>query len=208
MTRTTARLALLLSALVFSGHAWADANAELKAAYAKFIAATSFRATMTDLDTGKAVNQIEFVAPDRFAITMAQGMRQIIIGRTLHMDIGGRTMTMALPESIDPSQYRNQKALDDLAAGLAVTRRPDAAVEGEAAKVYQVDSTTDGKPTSTLTWVSKASGLPIQIRTTGGEETKYRYQIRYRDFNDPSIVIKAPGAPAKPAAPAAKPRTP
>lgn len=206
MTRTTARLAFLLAALLLAGPASADARADLKAAYGKFIAATSFRAAMTDLDTGRTINQIEFVAPDRFAITLEGGMRQVVIGRTMHMNIGGRTMSMPLPEQIDPSQYRNQKALDDLTKDIAVTLRPDAGEAGEPARVFHFASVADGKPTQTLTWVSKASGLPIQIQTNGGsEDKKYRYQIRYRDFNDPSIVITAPGAPA---ARAAKPRTP
>jgi outer membrane lipoprotein-sorting protein len=201
MTRTTARLALFLAALLLAEPASADARADLKAAYEKSLAATSFRASMTDLDTGRTINQIEFVAPDRFAITMEGGMRQVVIGRTMHMNIGGRTISMPLPEQIDPSQYRNQKALDDLTKDIVVTRRPDASDAGELASVFHFASTVEGKPTETLTWVSKASGLPIQIQTTGGDESKkYRYQIRYRDYNDPSIVITAPGVPAATAA--------
>ncbi len=195
MKPTTATLALLLGSLVLAGPAHADASAELKAAYGKFIQATSFRATMTDLETGKVVNRIEFVAPDRYAITPegAGGMRQLVIGRTMHMDIGGRTMAIPLPEQANPSQYRNQKAIDELAAGIAVTTRTDADVDGDPAKVYHFVSNTDGKPVESLTFASKASGLPIQIQTTGGGgRTKFRYQIRYSDFNDPSIVIQAP----------------
>lgn len=192
MTRTSARLALLVFALACPALAWADAHAELKAAYTKFIAAKSFRAAMTDLETGKAVNQVEFVAPDRFAISTEGGLRQVIIGRTMYLNIGGRSMAVPLPEQIDPSQYRNQKALDELAAGIVVTRRPDSAEAGEPATVYHFVSTAEGEPVETLTWVSKASGLPLQIQTTGGKETKFRYQIRYRDYDDPTIVIVAP----------------
>ncbi len=191
--RTAATLALLSGLLAFAGPAHADANAELKTAYGKFIQATSFRADMTDLDSGKSVNQVEFVAPDRFAITMDAGMRQVIIGRTMHMDLGGRTMSMALPASIDPGQYRNQKTVDDLAAGVTVTRREDSSEAGEPARVYHFISQADGTPVESLTFVSKASGLPIQVLTTGGKgKGKFRYQIRYRDFNDPGIVIQAP----------------
>jgi hypothetical protein len=194
MKSSLAAFAVLLGSLVLAGPAHADANAELKAAYGKFIAATSFRATMTDLDSGKVVNTIEFVAPDRYAITPAgTDMRQLVIGRTMHMDIGGRTMAIPLPAQADPSQYRNQKALDELSAGIAVTQRDDDSSAGEPAKVYHFVSNTDGKPVESLTFVSKASGLPIQIQTTGSSgKTKFRYQIRYSDFNDPSIQIQAP----------------
>lgn len=188
----TATLALLAGSLAFAGAARADANDELMAAYQKFVQASSFRASMTDLDTGKAVNQVEFVAPDRFAISMEGGMRQVIIGRTMHMNLGGRTMSIPLPASIDPSQYRNQKALDELAAGVVVSRRDDGAVAGEPARVYHFVSKDQGKPVQTLTWVSKASGLPLQVQTDGGDGSgKFRYQIRYSDYNDPSIVIDA-----------------
>ena len=194
MKPTTAALALLLGSLAFAGPAHADASADLKAAYGKFIQATSFRATMTDLDTGKEVNQIEFVAPDRYAITpTGTGMRQLIIGRTMHMDLGGRTMAIPLPAKADPSQYRNQKALDELAAGIAVTQRDDSTEAGEPARVYHFISNTYGKPVETLTFVSKASGLPIQIQSSGSAgKDKFRYQIRYSHFNDPAIVINAP----------------
>lgn len=194
MKTTAATLALLLGSLAVAGPAHADASADLKAAYGKFIQATSFRATMTDLDSGKEVNQIEFVAPDRYAISpTGTGMRQLIIGRTMHMDVGGRTLAIPLPEQANPSQYRNQKALDELAAGIAVQQRDDAVVAGEPAKVYHFVSNTDGKPVESLTFVSKASGLPIQIQTTGSAgKTKFRYQIRYSHFNDPAIVINAP----------------
>ena len=75
---------------------------------------------------------------------------------------------------------------------IVVTRRPDSAEAGEPATVYHFVSTAEGEPVETLTWVSKASGLPLQIQTTGGKETKFRYQIRYRDYDDPTIVIVAP----------------
>ncbi|MFY2763736.1 hypothetical protein [Arenimonas sp. MALMAid1274] len=187
-----ASLALLVGTLAASGPARADAAADLKAAYGKFIQATSFRASMTDLATGKVMTELEFVAPDRYAVTPQGGVRQVIIGRTMHLDIGGRVMAVPLPEQADPSRYRNQRALDELAKGIAVTQRTDASDAGEPARVYHFTSQVDGKPVETLTWVSKASGLPIQIQTRSDGTSAFRYQIRYRDFNDPAIRITAP----------------
>ncbi len=185
--------ALVLASLAFTGPAHADASADVRAAYTKFIAASSFRAVVTDLDTGKKLTQLEFAAPDRYAITLDGGMRQVIIGRTMHMNIGGRTMKVPLPAAADPSQYRNQKAIDELSAGIAVTRRPDSKEAGEPARVYHFVSQANGKPVESLTFVSKASGMPIQVQTTGSQgKNKFRYQIRYSDFSDPAIVINAP----------------
>lgn len=194
MKTTATTLALLLGFLLPTGPAHADASAELRAAYGKFIQATSFRATMTDLDSGQVVNTIEFVAPDRYAITPAgTGMRQLIIGRTMHMDIGGRTMAIPLPAKADPSSYRNQKALDELAAGITVAQREDSTEAGEPARVYHFISSAEGKPVETLTFVSKASGLPIQIQSSGSAgKDKFRFQIRYSHFNDPAISIQSP----------------
>jgi outer membrane lipoprotein-sorting protein len=183
---------LLLALLLVAGPACADPAADLKAAYGKLIEATSFRATLTDLKTGKAFSQIEFAAPDRYAITAEGGMRQVVIGRTMHMDLGGQVMRVPLPENADPSQYRNQRALDELAAGLQVEQRPDSNDTGEPARVYHFVSQAEGKPVATLTWVSKASGLPVQVQTDAGGKGEFRYQIRYRDFNDAGIVITEP----------------
>jgi len=185
--------ALVLASLAFTGSAHADASAEVRAAYSKFIQASSFRAVITDLDSGKKLTQLEFVAPDRYSITLDGGMRQVIIGRTMHMNIGGRTMKMPLPAAADPSQYRNQKAMDELSTGIVVTKRADSNEAGEPARVYHFVSQADGKPVESLTFVSKASGMPIQVQTTGGQgKNKFRYQIRYSDFNDPAIVVSAP----------------
>lgn len=186
-------VAFALVALTFTGTAQADASADVRAAYTQFIAASSFRATITDINTGKTVTELEFVAPDRYAINLEGGMRQVIIGRTMHMNIGGQTMTVPLPASADPSQYRNQKALDDLSAGIVVTQRPDSNEAGEPARVYHFVSQADGKPVESLTFVSKASGMPIQVNTTGGKgKGQFNYQIRYSHFSDPSIRIVAP----------------
>lgn len=183
---------LLLALLLLAGPACADPAADLKAAYGKFIDATSFRATLTDLKSGKAVTRIEFAAPDRYAITPEGGMRQVVIGRTMYMDLGGQVMRIPMPEKADPSQYRNQRALDELAAGIQVEQRPDSSDTGEPARVYHHVSEADGKPVATLTWVSKASGLPVQIQTDSGGKDGFRYQIRYSDFNDAGIVIAEP----------------
>ena len=185
--------ALVLASLAFTGPAHADASADVRAAYSKFIAASSFRAVITDMDSGKKITQLEFAAPDRYAMTLDGGMRQVIIGRTMHMNVGGQTMKVPLPAAADPGQYRNQKAIDELAAGVAVTQRPDSNVAGEPARVYHFVSQADGKPVESLTFVSKASGMPIQVQTTGSQgKNTFRVQIRYSDFSNPAIVINAP----------------
>lgn len=194
MKPSAALLTLLLGSFAFAGPVHADARADLKDAYTRFIQATSFRATLSDLDKGKEVSLVEFALPDRYAVTPAAGgPRQIIIGRTMYMDLGGQVMKIPLPPQADPNQYRNPRALEELAAGIAVEQRADAVVAGEPAKVYYFLSNVDGKPMETLTFVSKARGLPIQVQTTAGKTRgKFRYQIRYSHFNDPAIVINTP----------------
>ncbi|MBW8366821.1 MAG: hypothetical protein K0M70_03055 [Arenimonas sp.] len=190
----TATLALLLASLLATGTAQADARADLKEAFLKFMKVKTFRATITNLDTNTEVSKLEFVFPDRYSVTLSNAPgRQVIIGRTMHMTIEGHTFAVPLPPEVDPSQYRHPKAIEELQAGINVKQLENALVAGEPSLVYYFLTTVDGKAMETLTYVSKKTGLPIQVETTGGvEKGKFRYQIRYSQFNDPSIEIKVP----------------
>src|SRR6187455_2924141 len=62
-----------LIALAFAGNAAADARSALHAGFMKNMSAKTYRATMTDLSTGKQVSTVEFQAPDRYRIKVADG---------------------------------------------------------------------------------------------------------------------------------------
>ena len=186
--------AVLLLALVLPGRfAVAAPKDELHDAFAKFLNATSFRASVTDMKKNEAVSSMEFVAPDRYRIKTVHGPTQYIVGDVMYMDMNGKPMRMPVPGvGKMVAQYRNADFLADIEQGMSVQALPDETVDGEAAKVYAYSLTKPVK-SDAKTWVSQKSGLPIQVESTGsfmGHSATTR--VRYSDFNDASIKIDLP----------------
>lgn len=166
---------------------------DLHAAFAKFLQAKSFRATVTDVKNGGTVSTMEYVAPDRYRIKPAQGPQSLIVGDTMYMDMDGKLTPMPVPGvSRMVAQYRNQDFLAEVERGMQVEALGDGSVDGEAAKVYAYTVTQPMKADA-KTWISQKSGLPIQIESTGtfmGHTSTTR--VRYSGFDDPSIRIEVP----------------
>lgn len=186
-------LALLL-ALAAAPFATAGPREELQAAFVKFLAAKSFRATLFDPGRGQALGELEFVAPDRYRIRMAgDGPTQVVIGDTLYMDMGGRSMKLPVPAGEITAKYRDRGVLDRLRRDLEVTALGSERVDGEPARIYRY-ATTEGGRATVKTWVSEASGMPLQFETSGAEAgVRQTVRVRYRDYDDPSIRIDPPG---------------
>ncbi|HEY6941652.1 hypothetical protein [Dokdonella sp.] len=187
--RTLAGLALGLACAAAS----AAPKDDLHAAFAKFLQAKSFRAAVTDVKNGETVSTMEYVAPDRFRIKPAQGPQSLVVGDTMYMDMNGKLTPMPVPGvGRMVAQYRNQDFLAEVERGMQVQALGDDSVDGEAAKVYAYTVTQPMKADA-KTWISQASGLPIQIESTGtfmGHTSTTR--VRYSGFDDPSIRIEAP----------------
>ncbi|WP_395679167.1 hypothetical protein [Dokdonella sp.] len=186
--KTCAGLAIALGCSL----AVAGPKEDLHAAFAKFLAAKSFRATATDVKKGEQVSKMEFVAPDRYRIDSA-GHPSLIIGDTMYMDIGGKMQAVPVPGvGRMVAQYRNPEFLGEMEAGMDVKALGDETVDGEPAKVYAYTLTKPMK-SDAKTWVSVNTGLPIQIESTGtfmGHTATTR--VHYSGFDDPSIHIDAP----------------
>lgn len=164
---------------------------DLHAAFAKFLAAKSFRATVTDVKSGKAVSAMTFVAPDRYRVE-AGGSTTLIVGDTMYMDVGGKLQAMPVPVGRIVAQYRNPDFLREVESGMQVAAAGDDSVDGEPARVYAYTLTKPLKADA-RTWVSAKSGLPLQTESTGtfmGHTSTTR--VRYSGFDDPSIRIDAP----------------
>jgi len=166
---------------------------DLHAAFAKFLQAKSFRASVTDVKNGGVVSTMEFVAPDRYRIKPAKGPQSLVVGDTMYLDMNGKLTPMPVPgigEKV--AQYRNKDFLAEVESGMTVQALGDETVDGEAAKVYAYTVTKPLK-SDAKTWISQKSGLPIQIESTGsfmGHTATTR--VRYSGFDDPSIRIDAP----------------
>ncbi|MBB1060853.1 hypothetical protein [Marilutibacter spongiae] len=190
--RMRASFLLAAGALLAFQAAAAGPREELHEAYERFLAATSFRASLTDVAKGKTLTEMEFVAPDRYRVSVQGGPSQLVIGDAMYMDMGGRTMKLPMPAGNLVGQYRSREALEALERDLVVDALGADSVDGEPAKVYHYVTTQHGRA-DVKAWISDRSGLPLQLETTGKADGKSQtVRIRYRDFNDPSIRIAAP----------------
>jgi outer membrane lipoprotein-sorting protein len=188
MRRTVA----LLLALAASGSALAGPKEAVHDAFAKLLAAKSFRATVTDVAKGEQVSSMEFVAPNRYRVHSTQGPETTIIGDDAWMNVGGRTTKVPIPVGKIIAQFRSQQTLQQLESGMVVTDAGSDSVDGEPAHAYTY-KVTDPFAADVKLWIGDKTGLPLQIESKGsfmGHAATTR--VRYRDFNDASISVAAP----------------
>ncbi|HSX59685.1 MAG TPA: hypothetical protein VLF18_05760 [Tahibacter sp.] len=186
---------LLALALTLPTPAFAGPREDVHAAYTRFLAAKSFRATVTDVGKGQQLSQMDFVAPDRYHIRNGQGqMEQILIGDDAYTLIDGKRVKLPMPIKVGRivGQYRNQSTLDELARDLDVTALGDDTVDGAAAKVYAYTVTEPAK-SDVKVWIAVATGMPIQLESSGRfMGVKSTTRLRYYDYDDPTIRVYAP----------------
>ena len=186
---------LFAAALFLPALALAAPRDEVHAAYTRFLAAKSFRATVTDVNKGQQLSMLEFVAPDRYHIRNGQGqMEQIIIGDDAYTLIDGKRVKLPRPIKVGRivNQYRNQQTLDELARDLEVTAHGSDTVDGKEAKVYSY-TVTEPARSDVKVWIGLASGLPLQLESSGRfMGVKSTTRLRYYDYDDPAIRVTAP----------------
>lgn len=181
--------------VLFTAAATAAPKDELHQAYSRFLAAKSFRASVTDVKKGQQLSSLEFVAPDRYRIQNGQGqMEQILIGEDAYTLIDGRRIKLPMPIQVGRivNQYRNQSALDQLAQDIEVTGLGSETVDGIDTQVYSYTVTEPSKA-DVKVWVDSSTGLPLQLESSGSfMRVKSITRIRYYDYNDGMIRVYAP----------------
>lgn len=154
-----------------------------------------------DMPAGAFNSVVEFVAPDRFHVTiMSDGqtvLESIIIGDAFYQNLGG-TWTEAPVDlgSTMPGFLPDEETLANAEANFQDVEYLGAEeLDGVPTRVYRyvVTDTTDGVPTeATITmWVRESDNLPIQqlIETeVEGVAASIRQTIEY----DESITIEPP----------------
>lgn len=185
------RIALFLTSLVLAAPACAAPKDAVHAAFAKFLAAKSFHATVTNAATGEKVSDLAFVAPDRYQLHSAHGPDVTIVGDDAWMNMNGQSMKVPMPIGKMVAQYRNDKTLTQL-DNANVTEVGSDTVDGAAAHVYHYTLTEPMKADVKL-WVGDKSGLPLQIESQGSFMGKSgTTRVRYSDFDDAAIEVAAP----------------
>jgi len=188
MSSSTHRPAACLL-LLASVTAWAGAREDIQASMNKVLAARSYHATMDLAGSHPMRNEIDFVAPDRYRMTLPMGT-QTIIGDTMIMNINGMQMKVPMPKGT-LTRWRDPANMDKNMATMSVQALGADVVDGQPAKKYRVTNTQPQPSESTL-WIG-ANGYPLQIQVNGkamGKSTTTT--IHYSRFNDPTLRVEAP----------------
>jgi hypothetical protein len=185
------RLSAALLCLAAAGSALADARADLHAAFAKNMAARTYRSTITDLATGKLVATVEFQAPGRYRVQPAAGPVSVIADGKMHLNINGRVMSVPLPAGTLDA-YRSDAAWKRMETNTSFSSAGLGAVGAEPARKYHW--VTSGKNAGAGdTWVSVKSGYVLQVETAAKPGSKSgAVRVSYTDFNSPAIKVVAP----------------
>jgi hypothetical protein len=169
-----------------------DARAEVGAAMEKFLAARSFHATMRIKGgaQGMMINEMDFVAPDRYRITMPNVGTQTVIGDTMYMSMHGRTAKVPMPAGT-LTRWRDPARMAENAATMTVAAQGPDSVGTEPARRYLIHH-TQPQPIEVLMWIGD-DGRPLQLEVSSTMQgSKVETSVRYSRYDDPSIVIDAP----------------
>jgi hypothetical protein len=162
------------------------------AAMQRFMDLRSYHATM-QLDggpRGATRNEIDFVAPDRFRMTMPGLGTQTIVGDTMYMSVDGRSMKVPLPAGT-LTQWRDPARLAGNAATVTVEAQGRDSIGGKPARKYLVHN-TGPQPSEATMWIGD-DGLPLQIRVSSNAQGHATITtIRYSRLDDPSLRIDPP----------------
>ena len=169
-----------------------DPKDAIKASMRKFMALERYHASM-QLEggpRGAMHNEIDFVAPNRYRMTMQGVGTQTVIGDTMYMDVGGRTMKMPLPAGT-LTQWRDPVRLAENEASMTVQAQGLDRIDGQSARKYLVHHDKP-QPVDVTIWID-SNDLPLQIRVAGNAEGHASVAtIHYSHFNDPSIEVEPP----------------
>lgn len=189
--RPVARVATAAVVLVFSLAALpalAGPKDDMKAMGAKFLALRSYHVRMTTDDARAPSSEVDFVAPDRYRLRTPAGT-QYIIGDTMHLDVGGRTLKVPMPKAA-LSQWRETDRFFREIDKTQVEALGAEAVDGKPAKKYRMTGPDLSAPV--LLWVG-ADGYPLQVRSSGSVGGRSMTStLRYSRFDDPAIRIDPP----------------
>lgn len=181
------RIPLVLGCLLLCAAApvLGGAREDVIAASRKMLALKTYHVTLTG--TGMTT-EADFVAPDRYRLTMPAGT-QTIIGDTMYLSMQGRSMKVPLRKGV-LTQWRDPMQLRGNEAKLSATALGSETVDGKPARKYAVRNADHPELRITL-WIG-AGGMPLRIDSESGAGAAGRTTLRYSRFDDPTLRIDAP----------------
>ena len=140
---------------------------------------------------GVMTNEMDFVAPDRYRITMkSRGMEvhNVRIGNDTWMTMNGRTSKVTMPPgTMDQWQdimHKSQETMDVEAQGRET-------IDGVPTRKYLIRQ-TDPQPSEVTVWIN-GDDLVHQARMQSDHQgATITTTIRYSRYNDPAITIDPP----------------
>ena len=165
----------------------------VRSAMRAFRALRSYHATM-DMEgaaEGPMHNEFDYVAPDRYRMTMeARGvpLENVRIGNDMYMTMDGRTHKVTMPpQAMDKWEdliEQGQATMTTQAAGRET-------IDGASLRKYLAHQ-AEPQPADITLWLNDHD-LPVQARmTTDHEGRPVTTTIRYSRYNDPGITIEPP----------------
>jgi outer membrane lipoprotein-sorting protein len=171
-----------------------DPREALKKAFTAQRAATSYRARMEYSIGGVAThNDLEFVAPDRYHVTLVgpatMGQEMIIIGKDrfarisgrpwakTDMNVAGGTMATTLGDLTD--QFRQEDISQRMMKYEDVQFSGSEVLDGQPVMVYQFNLKSTKVQIPGKVWISTADNLPRKIV----HDSKMKLTTTYYDYN-------------------------
>lgn len=171
----------------------ADARGELIASLGAFKDIRSYHASMQVEAQGTTMlTELDFVAPDRFRMTMPGGLgTQTIIGDTMYMQAGGQVVRSKMPAGMT-DKWRDPGQLEGAHDDIVVQALGPAMLDGKPVRKFLLHQPSADTPADITMWVG-ADGLPLQVQAVVTDPGKAGSSlIRYSRYNDPSIEITPP----------------
>lgn len=175
--------------LVTCGVVHAGAREDVEASMQKFLAASSWHATMQIDGKQSMTNELDFTAPDRYRINISGMGTQYIIGDSMTISMQGHTMKVPMPKGT-LNQYRDPAKLRENNKTKTFEALGNDIVDGKPARKYRIHDTKQPDQ-DTVMWIG-GGDYPIKIKVDTKGKSASTATIRYSRFNDPTIRVQAP----------------
>ncbi|WP_149195832.1 hypothetical protein [Luteimonas suaedae] len=161
-----------------------DPRADVMAAIERMQAAASYA---VDIETAAGNLMLEHVAPDRFRMTMPNGITQTILGDRMYMQMQGQSTQVPLQAGM-LEKFRDRGRIAAGQQGTTIEPLGADSVAGKPARKYRMVHEDPDNPPAIL-WIG-SDGYPLQMQVVA--DAQATTTARYSRFNDASIRIEAP----------------